>query len=64
MKDGVGDGGSVRFEGLENEEEAFFICGNKSSKRSYVLKREVIFDVGELKSADEGGQTLSTESRT
>ena len=63
VKYGVGDGGSIGFEGLQNEEEAFFISGDKSSKRGYILKRKVVFDVGKLKSADKGGQTLSTESK-
>lgn len=50
MEDWVGDCGGVGFVGLENEEEAFVVCGRESGKGGHFLERLVVLNVRELKS--------------
>ena len=55
VKNRIGDGGSIGLERLEYEQEAFVVSRGESGEGSYFLKRLVVFYVGELEGADEGG---------
>ena len=61
MEDGVWHGSGVGLKRLEDEEKAFVVGGSEGGKRGYFLERLIVFDVGELESADKGSQSFSAK---
>ena len=63
MEDGVGDGGLFGFIGFEDEEKALVVGCGEGGKCGYFLEWLIIFDVGEFKGTDEGGESFGTEAK-
>ena len=44
MEDGIRDGGSVGFEGLEDQQEPFFVSGDEGGEGGDFLERGVLVE--------------------
>lgn len=58
MEDWIGNSSSVGFIRFEDEKESFVVCCRERSECGYLLKRLIVFDVGELESPHKRRESL------